>query len=212
MFNPGHSIGHEAEHQALARFASLNGNLIGYGTWANRPSAPGVNQRYFATDRHLEFEWNGTRWQSTTLFTMELHADHAQPVTTGVTVGAVFDVLRGASALCNAVGSNGGVRVEQLLINQAPSVTQSATTYINWQWLYTTVSGGVSAALTVSGPANSQGQALNTWKGYSIVNTAFDIIDGGFSQIVVNLLCQGSAPVNTSVYTTGSVIYRLYGG
>ncbi len=56
-----------------------DGNM---GTWANRPTVPYVGQKYFATDRGVEYYWNGTYWLSVNILSNTAQSREVMPITT----------------------------------------------------------------------------------------------------------------------------------
>lgn len=51
------------------------------------PSSPAVGRRHFRKDRGIEYYWDGTRWLSTEVFTIELQNSLSQTATFGTDVG-----------------------------------------------------------------------------------------------------------------------------
>lgn len=52
----------------------INGNFAELFGGTSFPGTPGLNDRYYRTDRNIEYFWNGTRWLSTQLFSVDMPA------------------------------------------------------------------------------------------------------------------------------------------
>jgi hypothetical protein len=60
--------------------ALINGVTHTVDTYANRPGSPTAGDIHYATDRHLEYYWDGTRWLSTSIKEALFQFDSTQPL------------------------------------------------------------------------------------------------------------------------------------
>lgn len=179
------------------------------GLWANRPSAPVTSQRYFATDRNLEFFYNGTRWLSIQQYPVDFGNDKSLPITSPAVATSGFAALRGEIPVTGYVTGNSGIQVDAISLDLSDTVASTATNYIQWRYSFVNASAG-AAAFTIQ-IANAQGNAANTYKRFLVLSTPVVIADGTASHFDIQLDLQGAAPSAHTLYVTTAALIRVIG-
>ncbi len=167
------------------------------GTWANRPTAPVTGQKYVATDRALEYYWDGTYWPTTTLFEIPYSNWNTMPVFGAGNYFGMLDLGR----VVRVTGST-GIYVESLSTIIVQSATPSTTNYVSWDTVLTNGAGATGAA---TGAGNNQTDAAGVYGPHeTIVGAVYGsptIWYGGLFRLTLN-----GAPGN--VYFSATLNYR----
>jgi hypothetical protein len=202
---------HEQKHQRLDKY------LVVAGPWAERPNNPAQAALYKDTDRGgMEFSYNATagQWLSTQLFPANFDCDQAKPIVTGAVAGTAYATSRVTIPEQPLLAGVGGILLVTTVLTllETSANAHTATNYFDWTIQYTTAAGGVSAALTLGGTANTQGQGAVTYKGYSLLGAAgVTILDPGITQLVWTMTLRGAAPTAHTIYPVLAASYRLIG-
>ena len=113
------------------------------------PGSPVTNQRFFRTDRGIEYYYNGTRWLSTQEFILPLRiSDTLEPLTATSTLLA--EVIE--------PGAN-GIYITSSISNTYVVTTNDGSHYWTLQLQYLPATG---SAVAVGDPFNTSGDAANT--------------------------------------------------
>jgi hypothetical protein len=154
------------------------------------PGSPTTNQRFFRTDRGIEYYWNGARWLSTEIYSIQLATQNANvPYTTNTSVYGT-----------NPWSGLYDFYVERCTLAYYPTST-TATNYFVTQ--FNAVDGTTSTA--IGGTISTQSVTINAWGSASVtpntvISSAYDIFEFRSTET-------GTA----TVYLVGSVYGRLVG-
>jgi hypothetical protein len=149
--------------QRVDRLEILERPALSTGAWTDKPVNPINRERYFATDRSIEYFYDVTnaRWVSN-LVTVPFIQRAAQPFAQGAqTFEATFPY---------PYFTYGGTLVESIQCSFIPlSVAQSITNY--YQLAASSINqAGVVTALTLSNITNTQLAPLGLWYGFAATN------------------------------------------
>jgi hypothetical protein len=160
----------------------------------------------------LTYYCDGTNWLSVQIFPANFDLDQAKPIVTGAVAGTAYATSRVTIPEQPLLPSAGGILLltTVLTLLETSANAHTATNYFDWIIQYTTAAGGVSAALTLGGTANTQGQGAVTYKGYSLLGTTgVTILNSGITHMVWTMTLRGAAPTVHTIYPMLAASYRL---
>lgn len=213
MYSLGGHGSHDLEHQSLMQ--KVSGLVVLSDTWANRPAAPFTNQRFWSTDRGMEFYYDGTRWLSSQLFPANFDLDQARAIVTGAVAGTAYAAARVVMAEPTLVSGNNGIRLDMLVfwLVDTSANNHTVNNYFDWVLQYSNTAGGVSGGIALAGTANTQGHpAAGATRGYNLLATTPVVIgDSAVFELTWTLTLRGAAPTVHTIYPLLAGSYRLIG-
>jgi hypothetical protein len=146
---------HDIEHRELLRRLRFYPLPV---TTLPTPTAAITGQR--VTYNNLDYYCDGTNWLSVQLFPADFDLDQAKPIVTGAVAGTAYATSRVTIPEQPLLPASGGILLVTTVLTllETSANAHTATNYFDWTIQYTTAAGGVSAALTLGGTANTQGQ------------------------------------------------------
>lgn len=172
---------------------SLTVNQIkGFTSGTSFPGSPASGDRYYRTDRNIDYVYDGTRWLSTQIF---VQAVDAQPSFNPMT----------ASAFCRAAHPWAGVYdiyVERFSVSSILSTGTTSSNYFTFQLGY---GDGLAADTNIGSALSSQGTTQNA--NVALSNAPNVVVPSSADTFGVLMLEAGTASgSHASTFT-----YRLVG-
>jgi hypothetical protein len=163
-------------------------------TGTSFPGSPTTNDRFYRTDRAIEYYWDGTRWLSTQI--------HYLPISS---TDALLPLTGSKPALCRAVNPWAGLYAIFMLDGVYHSYISANMT---WTLDIYAVNGGVTGAIATRSTSGDwvSGGSVATHQSFRVANNAvlpvtYDVIQADAT------LVSGTG----SLYCTFGLTYRLIG-
>lgn len=171
---------------------SILGATAGSAAGTAFPASPTTGDRFFRTDRGIEYYWDGTRWLSTTSFRADVAIqDQLLPLTISTTIRA-----------SNPEASLYDMYVERVVVGYYPSAGTTASNYFTMQLAYVDVSTSTNVGSAIS----TQNATLSQWAHGAV--SANVVVPS--TADVFQLTCTETGTSTT--WVVGAVIhYRLVG-
>jgi hypothetical protein len=184
--------------------AGASGNYTSGVVWTSGTSMPGgpaTNQRVTRTDLGLDFYYDGTRWLSTTLYTLQLAGDR-DGFTTAIYNGNPIDAALTAGTLSRASIWHSDFAI--WLVSLYGETFTSATNDGSHHWHFA-LSGAVTS--TAYGNFTTESDTAGVHTGHAVaLNQA-----AGSTERAINLGFTKTGTPGACYWAVGIVTYRLIG-
>lgn len=162
----------------------------GGGGGTSFPSAPGTNDRFYRTDRNVEYYYDGTRWLSTHLFTLIFaNQESLNPVS-----------ATGSLRAANPHSGDYSVYVEKFKVAMY-NTTTIASNYFTVQLKSTDAGVATNLGSAIVGNTGT----INQWESYS------STVNAAIASTVDALTADFTETGTAVVYMTAAMTYRLVG-
>lgn len=183
--------------QYNAALQALAASESGAGTAFPTSPAPATNDRFFRTDRSIEYFYNGTRWLSTQLFTDALPRGDAGPLPYSATS------ISAERLLCPYAGTYDLWMIE---FQFGFFITGGSALSASHKWVTTLVKSTASPVQTTIATATIDSGAIDDWR-TSVV--AIGALLGTTHLVFEVMHTKTGTPGN--IYALPRIIYRLVG-
>ena len=157
------------------------------------PGSPASGDKFYRTDRSIEYYYDGTRWLSTQIFTSEIAAqDNLNPMS----ANAVYRGMNPAALF------GYDIYVERFGVNIFNDAANTTTDYFTFRLFKT---DGTSNTALGPGVLSGQGDTTSTWTTHT--QTIGEVVASTIEQLAVVTTETGTA----NCYVTSLISYRLVG-
>jgi hypothetical protein len=144
------------------------------GSGSSFPTSASTGQRFWRSDRNLEYFYDGTRWLTSQIFSVSIIPRVAQPYNNANYL---------ADAAIRGISQYNGFYAVGLSASIWQNTTPSASAFVAWNAYAQPNNGGSPVAFfTVTAP-NNQGTNAGAW--YSFYNSTFDnrVFNSSYGQL-----------------------------